>query len=116
MSDLNAAKIFSDILPEKLEGNEKARSANAVYIFEIEGETGGTWTIDLTTDTDHVSAGEPTDPPQDQLCIVKMKEDDFVKMWEGKLPGAQAFMMGKLKIDGGPNKMGLAMNLQKFLG
>ena len=109
MSDLNAQQIFNDILPEKLEGNEKARSANAVYVFDLDGDTGGTWTVDLTKDADFVTEGAVDEAD----CTISMKEDDFVKLWEGKLPGAQAFMMGKLKIKG---DMGLAMKLQNFIG
>ena len=109
MSDLNAQKIFGEILPAKLDGNEGARSANAVYVFDIDGDTGGTWTVDLTKDADFVTDGA-VDEPQ---CTIAMKEADFVSLWEGKLPGAQAFMMGKLKIKG---DMGLAMKLQNFLG
>lgn len=109
MSDLNAQKIFGEILPSKLEGNEGARSANAVYVFDIEGDTGGTWTVDLTKDADFVTEGAVDDPQ----CTITMKESDFVSLWEGNLPGPQAFMMGKLKIKG---DMGLAMKLQNFLG
>jgi len=109
MSDLTAKQIFDDILPDKLEGNEKAKAVGAVYVFNIEGDHGGTWTIDLTKDTDFVTEGDS----DDVQCTVKMKESDFVDMWNGKLPGAQAFMMGKLKIEG---DMGLAMKLQNFLG
>lgn len=109
MSDLTAQKIFGEILPAKLEGNEKARSANAVYVFNIDGPTGGTWTVDLKNEGEPVTEGAA----DDVQCTINMKEDDFVKLWEGKLPGAQAFMMGKLKISG---DMGLAMKLQNFLG
>jgi len=42
-----------------------------------------------------------------------MKDGDFVDMWEGNLPAPQAFMMGKVKIQG---DMGLAMKLQNFIG
>lgn len=112
MSDLNAQKIFGEILPEKLDGNEGARSANAVYVFDIQGDGDGevgTWTVDLTKDADFVTEGT-SDSAQ---CTIRMKEKDFVSLWEGKLPGPQAFMMGKLKIEG---DMGLAMKLQNFLG
>lgn len=109
MSDLTAAQIFGEDLPAKLEKNaDSVTSVNAVYQFDIDGDNGGTWIVDLTKDSDFVSEG-PTDDPD---CTVAMKESDFVDMWNGKLPGPQAFMMGKLKIQG---DMGLAMKLQKFL-
>jgi len=107
MSELSAQKIFGEILPSKLEGNAGARSANAVYVFDIDGS--GTWTVDLTKEADFVTEGAA----DNAQCTIAMKEADFVSLWEGKLPGPQAFMMGKLKIKG---DMGLAMKLQNFLG
>ena len=109
MADQNAAQIFNEDFPAKLEKNaDSVTSVDAVYQFDIDGDHGGTWVVDLTKDTDFVSEGSADDPD----CVVAMKESDFVDMWNGKLPGPQAFMMGKLKIKG---DMGLAMKLQKFL-
>ena len=109
MSELSAQRIFGEILPSKLEGNEGARAANAVYVFAITGDTGGTWTVDLTKDADFVTEGKA----DNAQCTITMTEPDFVSLWAGNLPGPQAFMMGKLKIEG---DMGLAMKLQNFLG
>ena len=108
MSDLTAASIFANDLPHKLE-DPSARAANAVYQFNIDGDNGGTWVVDLTKDADFVTEGEI----DDAQCMITMKESDFVDLWTGKLGGPQAFMMGKLKIKG---DMGLAMKLQSFLG
>ncbi len=109
MSDLTASHIFAETLPTKLEANaESVRTVNAIYQFNIDGDNGGTWVVDLTKENDFVSEG-PSESPD---CTVSMKEADFVSMIEGKLPGPQAFMMGKLKIQG---DMGLAMKLQKFI-
>jgi putative sterol carrier protein len=107
MSDLNVQTIFDDILPKKLASNESATKANAIYVFSIDGA--GSWTVDLTKDADYVTAGAS----DDAQCTISMTEDDFLGLWTGSLPGPQAFMMGKLKIDG---DMGLAMKLQSFLG
>lgn len=109
MSDLTAQQIFGEDLPNKLEANaDSVTSVNAIYQFNIDGDNGGTWVVDLTKDTNFVSEGGSDDAD----CTVSMKEADFVDMWSGKLPGPQAFMMGKLKIQG---DMGLAMKLQKFI-
>ncbi|QDG54416.1 SCP2 sterol-binding domain-containing protein [Persicimonas caeni] len=104
-----AQEIFSETLPNKLEGNEKIQSINSVYQFNITGDDGGSWTVDFTKDGDYVSEGESDDAD----VTIEMKDSDFVDMWEGKLPGPQAFMMGKIKIQG---DMGLAMKLQTFMG
>lgn len=109
MSDLTAQQIFGENLPNKLESNaDSVRKVDAVYQFNIDGDNGGTWLVDLTKESGFVSEGGS----EDADCVVSMKESDFVDMWEGKLPGPQAFMMGKLKIQG---DMGLAMKLQKFI-
>lgn len=105
----NPQEIFNETLPSKLEGNDKIESIDSVYQFNITGDNGGTWTVDFTKDSDQVSEGEADDAD----VVVEMKDSDFVDMWEGKLPGPQAFMMGKIKIQG---DMGLAMKLQTFMG
>ncbi|MFP4597189.1 MAG: SCP2 sterol-binding domain-containing protein [Persicimonas sp.] len=104
-----AQEIFSETLPTKLEGNDKIQDIDSVYQFNITGDDGGSWSIDFTKDTDYVSEGEADDAD----VVIEMKDADFVDMWEGKLPGPQAFMMGKIKIQG---DMGLAMKLQSFMG
>lgn len=98
---------FEDILTANMT-EDKAKSVDAVYQFDIEGDDGGTWTVDLTAAADWVSAG-PSDKAQ---CTIGMTTTDFMDMVEGRLDGTQAFMMGKLKIDG---DMGLAMKLTTIL-
>lgn len=109
MSDLTSTQIFESALPEKLASDPAASSANAVFQFNITGDDEGTWTVDLTKDSDWVSAGAS----DDAACKITIAGKDFVDLWTGKLKGAQAFMMGKLKVEG---NMGLAMKLQSFLG
>jgi putative sterol carrier protein len=104
-----AQEIFSEKLPNKLEGSDKIQSIDSIYQFNITGDDGGSWTVDFTQDADYVSEGEADDAD----VTVEMKESDFVDMWNGDLPGPQAFMMGKIKIQG---DMGLAMKLQSFIG
>lgn len=110
MSDLNARKIFEEVLPANLAENpEKAKSTDAVYVFNLTGDEGGVWTLDFTKDDDFVSEGES----EEAQCTVTMSDSDFVDMWEGRLNPAQAFMMNKISIQG---NMGLAMKLQNFIG
>lgn len=109
MSDLTANAIFNDVLPAKLASNDDARDINAVYVFDISGDDGGTWTVDLTQDADFVTEGAA----EESDCTIAMKDSDFVDLWNGKLKGPQAVMFGKLKIKG---NMGLALKLQSFIG
>ena len=105
----NPQEIFSDTLPGRLEDSDKIEGLDAVYQFNISGDDGGQWTVDFTKDADYVSEGEADEAD----CVIDMKDSDFMDMWNGKLPGPQAFMMGKIKIQG---DMGLAMKLQNFIG
>ncbi len=107
---MSAQAFFNDTLPSKLAGNaDTAKSIGAIYQFDITGDNGGTWTVDLTKDADFVSEGG-NDGAQ---CTVSIDSGDFMDIVEGRLPGAQAFMLGKLKVQG---DMGLAMKLTTILG
>lgn len=109
MGDLTSSKIFNEILPANLEENDDIGDIDAVYQFDIDGDDGGTWSIDFTKETDFVSEG----PHDDADCTIEVAGSDFVGMWNGDLSGQQLFMMGKISVDG---DMGLALKLQKFIG
>jgi len=101
---------FEKTLPANIEADpDKAASIGAVYQFNITGEDAGTWAVDFTADENWVTVG----PNADAQCTVIVSGTDFADMISGNLPGPQAFMMGKLKIEG---DMGLAMKLGNVLG
>ena len=101
-----AKEIFEETMPEKLAGNDSVSDIDAIYQFNVDGDT---WHIDFTKDSDYVGAGEH----EDADCIIDVAEDDFVGMWNGDKSGQQLFMMGKISVDG---DMSLALKLQKFIG
>ena len=88
---------------------EKAKSINAVYQFNITGDQGGTWTVDLAADPPAVTEGESGKAQ----CTITIADQDWLGLLAGKLNGQQLFMSGKLKIAG---DMSLAMKLQKVTG
>lgn len=107
---LTPANIFTDKIPAQISSNpDVASSINAAYVFDVSGEGGGMWTVDLRKDADWVTEGTIDDPG----CTVKIDAEDFVNLVTGVTPGPQLFMMGKLQIEG---DMGLAMKLGQVFG
>lgn len=85
------------------------RTTQGVYLFELSGDEGGTWYIDLKNKAGSAGVGEP---PVKVDVVMSMSTNDFVKMFSGKLKPTMAFMSGKLKIKG---NMALAMKLEKMM-
>ncbi len=106
---LTPKEIFTERLPQRLEKRaEKLANLKAVYQFDITGENGGTWVLDLTQ-----PGGKITEGPSDTAkCTVTMDSAKFSDLIEGKLNPQMAFMTGKLKVKG---DMGLALKLGSIL-
>ncbi|XP_059689452.1 hydroxysteroid dehydrogenase-like protein 2 isoform X4 [Gavia stellata] len=88
---------------------EYVRTTQGVFQFELSGDEGGTWYIDLKTKGGSAGFGKP---PVTADVVMSMSSADFVKMFTGKLKPTLAFMSGKLRIKG---NMALAIKLEKML-
>ncbi|NWQ78162.1 HSDL2 protein, partial [Columbina picui] len=88
---------------------EYVKTTQGVFQFELSGNEGGTWYIDLKTKGGSAGFGKP---PVTADVFMSMSSDDFVKMFTGKLKPTLAFMSGKLRIKG---NMALALKLEKML-
>ncbi|XP_005210575.1 hydroxysteroid dehydrogenase-like protein 2 isoform X2 [Bos taurus] len=97
-------RIVKDSLSDDI-----VKATQAVYQFELSGEDGGTWFLDLKSKGGNIGYGEPSDQAD---VVMSMSTDDFVKMFSGKLKPTMAFMSGKLKIKG---NMALAIKLEKLM-
>ena len=98
-----ASEIFENWKTTLAANADKAKEINAIYQFNLNGDGGGSWIVDLTTAA--VREGKET-----AQCTVTMASSDFVDMVAGRMQGQQLFMMGKLLIEG---DMGLALRLQQ---
>ncbi|NXA41385.1 HSDL2 protein, partial [Eudromia elegans] len=85
------------------------KAIQGVFMFELSGDDGGTWYIDLKTKGGSAGSGKP---PVKADVVMSMSSADFVRMFTGKLKPTMAFMSGKLRISG---NMALAMRLEKML-
>jgi putative sterol carrier protein len=109
MADMTPKSYFEEKIAAKLAAKpELSKAVNAVYEFNIEGDGGGVWTVDLVKEPGAVCAGSTGGAK----CIVTAKAPDFLNIVTGKMNAQMAFMSGKLKIKG---DMGLAMKLQKII-
>jgi putative sterol carrier protein len=87
---------------------EKAQKINASYLFDIGGDGGGKWHVDLTKPTQWITQ---EDSPA-QCTITIAKAEDWVSIASGKMNPTMAFMQGKIKVKG---DMSLALKLQSLL-
>ena len=110
MADHTPKSYFEEKIAQKLKDKpEVSKAVNSVYEFNITGDNGGVWTVDLTKEPGVVTAGSTGAAK----CTVTATSNDFMNIVSGKMNPQMAFMSGKLKIKG---DMGLAMKLQKVIG
>jgi putative sterol carrier protein len=107
---MTAKDILETEIPGALKQKpELAKEINSIIHFNITGDGGGTWTLDLTKAEDWVSEGANGEPKM----TITVSNDDFVKIRQKQLNPQMAAMQGKLKFK--PMDMGLAMKLAKLL-
>lgn len=110
MADQTPKSFFEEKIAKKLKDKpELSKAVNSTYEFNITGDNGGVWTVDLVKEPGEVSVGSQGAAK----CVVTCTSADFMNIVGGKMNAQMAFMSGKLKIKG---DMGLAMKLQKIIG
>lgn len=100
-------EFFEKVLPGKVDASKLA-GLDAIVQMSISGDNGGEWHLIMKNQKLDIRQGVHPNP---QLTV-KVKDTDFVAIVNGKLPGPQAYMTGKLKLKG---DIGLGMKL-KTLG
>lgn len=101
-----------DDIFERLPGEiqeAKAEGFSAIIQFDLSGDSGGQWYVtvdDGDAAVEKGSAGEPA-------ATIRMSASDFVDMMTGDLDPMNAFMMGKVKVEGDLNTV---MKFQTLFG
>uniref|UniRef100_A0A1I7ZU88 Hydroxysteroid dehydrogenase-like protein 2 n=1 Tax=Steinernema glaseri TaxID=37863 RepID=A0A1I7ZU88_9BILA len=90
---------------KKIINSELVGRIGAVYEFAFKGEPDKTFYIDLKNGSGSVGMGKAAESD----VQFELKTEDFIPMFTGKLSPTQAFMSGKLKIQG---NMGKAIQLE----
>ncbi|KAM9700031.1 hydroxysteroid dehydrogenase-like protein 2 [Menidia menidia] len=101
----NTFEVIRGVLSEDV-----VKSTQGIYRFDLSGEHGGVWFLDLKSGAGSAGKGEP---PVKADVVMTMDSGDFSKMFAGRLKPTMAFMSGKLRIKG---DMTLAIKLEKLMG
>ena len=106
MSELE--EIFKGIGDRLTQNPEKIKGMTASFQFDLAGEGGGLYHVEIKDGTPSVGTGALENPG----VTISMSAADFQEMVAGRLNSTAAFMSGRLKLKG---DMGLAMKLQSIL-
>jgi putative sterol carrier protein/limonene-1,2-epoxide hydrolase len=108
-TDPTPKAIFESRILENLKSNlDKLADVNAICQFDIAGDTGGSWYIDMTVTPPAVVAGTS----DKAKCTISCTDKELVGIMNGKINATLAVVTGKLKISG---DMGLASVLRTIL-
>lgn len=105
---MSVADIFNS-MPGRLQA-DKAAGTNMSLLFDLSGDGGGQYFVDINDGHLNVTEGAPAAAPS---ATVKMSAEDFTAMSSGSLNPMMAFMTGKIKVDGDLNSV---MKFQSMVG
>lgn len=88
---------------------DKAGNFDATVQFDLSGESGGLWYVVIADGNAAVEKGSADDPS----ATIRMDAGDFADMMSGKLDPMNAFMTGKVKVEGDLNTV---MKFQTLFG
>lgn len=104
----DAKTSFEKDIPEKITADpEKAKAVDAIFLFQITGDGGGTWTVNLKDDLG-VTEGDAGNAE----CTIEVSDEDWVQISDDPANAMQLYFSGQLKVSG--NAM-LATKLQEIL-
>ncbi len=107
MRKVTSCQEYFETLQERFIAAE-AKGVDATFVYQLEGAGGGTWTVKVSDGKLTVepgAAGAPT-------VTYTMKADNYIKLANGEMNGAMAFMTRKLKVSG---SIPMAQKMNKFL-
>lgn len=102
---MDIQQIFEN-LPKNIDMS-KLGDFKGTIVFSLTGEGGGDWQVNIEDST--VTTGQVTN--EKPTAKVTMDADDYKDMMSGKLNPVQAFMGGKVRVEGDLNAV---MKLQSM--
>ena len=105
----DAKTDFMTNLPAKISDDpDNAKDIDAVFLFKITGDDGGTWTVNCRDDVG-VHEGEVGEAD----CTLELSSEDWQAISDNPQMAMQLYFQGKLKVSGDAMK---ATKLQQLLG
>lgn len=102
------AEIFEQ-MPARFDAG-KAGNLTMTVLFDLSGDDGGQYTLDVVNGQANVTKGIASESPS---ATIRMDANDYVAMTTGKLNPMTAFMTGKVKVEG---DLGAVMKMQSLFG
>jgi putative sterol carrier protein len=100
-------QFFNNALPEGLERNrDEAKKYGGILQFDITGEGGGSWLVNVSDSGPSVTSGQGT-----AHATIIIAAEDFQKLYEDSKNYMLLFHSGKMKIIGNE---ALAMKLDRI--
>jgi putative sterol carrier protein len=93
----DVAQLFEN-MPKAFQA-DKAGNMNATVQFDLSGEGGGQWYAQVADGQCAIEKGTAANP----TATIRMAADDYADLVSGKLNPVNAFMMGKVKVEGDLN-------------
>jgi putative sterol carrier protein len=74
----------------------KAGAAELVIGFNLSGDQGGTWAVEIKDGVCQTRRAEPANP----VATIRTSDQDFMALFSGQLNAVAAYMSGRVKVDG----------------
>lgn len=98
-------EVFAKIEEQLKADPAKAKEIDGIFKFDVTGAAAGIWIVDC-------KAVAVTEGDGEADVTITVGDDDLVAIDAEELDAMQAFMLGKVQVEG---DMGLAMKLQEIL-
>lgn len=98
-SSMSVKERFATL--EKRFKPEAAKGVNVRLQFELSGEGGGTWYVEIKDGKCKVKEGSGPNPD----ATLKASASDYKKIADGEMNKMVAFLRGKLKVEGDKEKL-----------
>lgn len=93
---MQPAEIFEGIARKVADNPGLVDDVGAIFQFDIAGDDGGSWVVDLKNPPGSVASGA-SDAAD---CVITVAQQDFAGIMTGSVDPQMAFMMGRVKIAG----------------